>query len=501
MVGSRKDNRELLEEALHLLPEVRKERRETVNGPDPLKEWGKGDKIRLDFGGHLVGYLHIKLGCRGSHPDAPVWLKINFAEREQEFEEDAESYQGWISSGWIQQEQIHIDIVPGEVYLPRRYAFRYVQIEVLDISNKFRMTIEEAYAVAVSSADESKLAGYQCDDKTLAEIDRIACRTLHDCMQRVFEDGPKRDRRLWMGDLRLQALANYETYRMNDMVKGCLYLLASLPMPNGQVGSCVFLEPEPEVDDRAMFDYSLLFIAAVWDYYEAAKDRPALEELWPTALRQIEIAEEMLDGTGIVRDSDVPGWCFLDWTLQLNKQAGAQGVLLYALKHAMRIAGELGKEKDLEDLAEKYDRYRRAAREFFWDDGKQLFVSGETRQLSYASQIWMILGGAVGPSEGRRLLGRIEREPEAVGMVTPYLYHHYVQALVECGEKEKALQVIRDYWGGMAELGADTFWELYNPQNPGESPYGGTIVNSYCHAWSCAPTYFLRKYYSDSKVK
>lgn len=34
----------------------------------------------------------------------------------------------------------------------------------------------------------------------------------------------KRDQRLWMGDLRLQALANYETYQMNDMVKGCLYL-------------------------------------------------------------------------------------------------------------------------------------------------------------------------------------------------------------------------------------------------------------------------------------
>ena len=48
----------------------------------------------------------------------------------------------------------------------------------------------------------------------------------------------------------------------------------------------------------------------------------------------------------------------------------------------------------------------------------------------------------------------------------------------------------------MVKLGADTFWELYNPANPDESPYGGTIVNSYCHAWSCAPAYFLRKYYN-----
>ena len=49
--------------------------------------------------------------------------------------------------------------------------------------------------------------------------------------------------------------------------------------------------------------------------------------------------------------------------------------------------------------------------------------------------------------------------------------------------------------GGMAQEGADTFWELYDPKDPGASPYGGTIVNSYCHAWSCAPAYFLRKFF------
>ena len=31
--------------------------------------------------------------------------------------------------------------------------------------------------------------------------------------------------------------------------------------------------------------------------------------------------------------------------------------------------------------------------------------------------------------------------------------------------------------------------------DPNASPYGGTIVNSYCHAWSCAPAYFLREYF------
>ena len=46
-------------------------------------------------------------------------------------------------------------------------------------------------------------------------------------MQTSFEDGPRRDQRLWVGDLRLQALTNYVTYKANDLVKRCLYLFAA----------------------------------------------------------------------------------------------------------------------------------------------------------------------------------------------------------------------------------------------------------------------------------
>ena len=65
----------------------------------------------------------------------------------------------------------------------------YVKIDVLDISSKFNLVIEEACATALSSADESRLLPYSNSDKELVKIDRIACNTLHDCMQKVFEDG------------------------------------------------------------------------------------------------------------------------------------------------------------------------------------------------------------------------------------------------------------------------------------------------------------------------
>ena len=464
---------------------------ETLDGTDyRTRQLCKGDRVCLDFGTHLVGKVTLRFGFAGAHPDAPAWLRLKFAERECELCENAEDYHGWISMGWIQQEQLHIDVLPNVLELPRRYAFRYLQIEVLDVSTKYRLTLEDAFCVATTSADQSKLESYLGAPRQ-AHLDAVACRTLRECMQDVFEDGPKRDRRLWIGDLRMQALANYETFRNYDLVKRCLYLFAGTTLDQGRVGACVFLEPEIEVDDTAMFDYSLFFIPTLLDYYKATGDLETLKDLAPTGWRQIALSQVYFDETHLVRDSDVLGWCFVDWNLGLNKQAGAQGVYLYCLKAAMEVAKLLEEKTRYADLEQDYAAKKKAA-EQLWDAERGFYISGASRQISWASQVWMTLGGAKHADSD--LLIRLESCQEAEKMVTPYMYHNYVDALLSVGQKDKALHVLNAYWGGMLDEGADTFWELYNPENPKESPYGGTIVNSYCHAWCCAPAYFLRKF-------
>lgn len=448
-----------------------------------------GAIIRLDFGNHMVGRLTLKLSYTGSHPDAPVWLRLKFAERECELSEDAESYHGWISKGWIQQEQLHVDVLPTRLELPRRYAFRYLQIEVLDVSSKYCLRIEDAWCTAETSANDERLADFHGTPRQEL-LDRIAVHTLRECMQEVFEDGPKRDRRLWLGDLRMQALANYQTFHCNDLVKRCLYLFAGTTLEDGRVGACLFTEPEVQVDDTVMFDYSLFFIPTLLDYYEETRDMETLRELAPTAFRQVELVQSYFDETQLVKDSDVLGWCFVDWNLHLNKQASAQGIYLYCILAAKKIAGILGQTQLEAHLGKDY-LAKRAAAEFLWDAKRGVYVSGTEKQVSWASQVWMVLGGAAHGNGS--LLERLEGSG-AEQMVTPYMYHNYVDALFALGQNEKALHVLEEYWGGMLDQGADTFWELYNPQNPQESPYGGTVVNSYCHAWSCAPAYFLRKF-------
>ena len=149
-------------------------------------------------------------------------------------------------------------------------------------------------------------------------------------------------------------------------------------------------------------------------------------------------------------------------------------------------------------LKEEIRRKGEAARR--WYDPKQgVFLDGEKKSLSWASQIWMILAGIVDGDEGKAILERIEAIPRATRAATPYMYHHYIQALLDCGEKEKAYRKMKEYWGGMLELGATTFWEDFDPKAPDKSPYGGKILHSYCHAWSCTPTYFLRTYFADKE--
>ncbi len=54
---------------------------------------------------------------------------------------------------------------------------------------------------------------------------------------------------------------------------------------------------------------------------------------------------------------------------------------------------------------------------------------------------------------------------------------------------------MRADWGEMVKDGADTFWEVYNPADKRLSPYGSNMINSYCHAWSCTTSYFIRKHF------
>lgn len=453
----------------------------------------KGDKICLDFGDHHVGYVTLRLSSAGSPQDAPAFLRLKFAEVVGELLDDSDSYEGWISKGWIQEEYFHIDVLPCELKLPRRYAFRYLEIMAIDTSQKFQVVVDSAELTAVSAVSMEDVAPLTNLPEDLQRIDRASLKTLQDCMQHVFEDGPKRDRRLWIGDLRLQAKVNYATFGNVDLVKRCMYLFAGLTREDGRIGACLFTEPVMQVDDTFLWDYSLFFISILYDYYQFTKDLDTVKELWPAAFRQIELSlDDMVDG---VLRTDEDQVAFIDWKDGLDRQAAAQGVWIYCLRQALWLADLLGEQEQKKYIGDLLEEGCKNAMERFWDEEQGFFVSGQERQVSWSSQAWMVLADVLDPEKSRQLMCHLLEVSPEMGVSTPYAYHHIIEALLHVGEKEKALELMRRYWGGMLEMGADTFWEAYDPQDPDASPYGSSQVNSYCHAWSCTPAWILREYF------
>lgn len=455
---------------------------------------GRNESVCLDFGDHQVGYVSFHLSPVGSPADAPVYLRLKFAEIPFEIAADSSQYSGEISRAWIQEEYLHIDVIPATVKLPRRYAFRYMELTVIDTSPKYKVVVNDVECRSVTSADMSAVSPPRTVDPELIQLDRVSLKTMPDCMQLVFEDGPKRDRRLWIADMRLQALTNYATFKNHDLVKRCLYLFAGLTQNEGRVGACLFLEPVPQVDDTALFDYSLFFVSCLHDYYVACGDSDTLKELFPTADRQIRLALRELDERGIVTDKDT-WWCFLDWGDGLNKQAGAHAILIYTLKQAKEMAQWLDDTAKAKEYETEISMLTESALHYLWDEELGFFISGAERQVSWVSQVWFVLANVFNQKKNARLLDHlIEVNPDC-RMVTPYMYHHFIDALLQSDRADLALFYMKNYWGEMIRDGADTFFELYDPENRYASPYGSRLVNSFCHARSGTPSYFIRKYF------
>jgi len=446
-----------------------------------------GDVFLFDFGEHLVGHLSFRLEERGAVMDAPCRLKFTFAEMPSELAPVPHKWKGLCRS-WYPDETLNFDFAPMDYELPRRYAFRYVKVEVVACPAG-KPVLARLCARAETSADVARLVPWTAPNDAAAAIDRVACATLRDCMQTMFEDGPKRDRRLWLGDLCLEALANYETFRNFDIVKRSLYMLAGTAKANGLVGTDAYEQPFVKPGDCMIYDYTALFAQTVLEYLEASGDRATAEDLWPLCRHQFSLLFGSVDADGLVATTG-NWWYFIDHA-ELDRQVPEQGVLIFGLKGLMRLARALGRESEVSDVPAQIVRLTDAARRRLWDARRGVFVTHGAK-ASWLGQAWMTLAGVPSDAEAKRCLETVMADDLADKPRTPYGHHYVVEALYVAGLREKADALLLSYWGGMLKKGADTFWEAYVPNDDFASPYDNVLLNSACHAWSCAPSYFLR---------
>ena len=452
-----------------------------------------GDSLILDFGDHYVGYLHYEL-CHAMMDriaDSPVKLRFTFGEFPLEIVTPPEEYKGTLGSGWLQNEIRSIVFTPYKGVLERRYAFRYLKIERLD-SASFQMEIRNLYADTVSAVSMDSLPPFSAADPMLEKIYNMSVKTLKECEQDVFEDGPKRDRRLWIGDLRLQALSDFLTFGNKELVKRCIYIFAAYRTEDGLVAPCAFPDSPPCVDGWVFLDYSLFFISCLYDYTKQYKDMQLLKELYPIAFRQMERCLELFDyeaGELTAKPAHI------EWCVGLDKGLAAACVLIYTMKQLAELTEILG--EDATAIRGSIDTVADAVlSKHICENGLYKTKGG---QISWSSQIWLVLSNILSIEENIRVLEALELQNPDFGIHTPYLMHYYIDALYSNGLRQKAMDQVKAFWGQLVDFEFDCCPEIFNPADHFESPYRAAEINSACHAWSCTPIYWIRKFQENQK--
>lgn len=461
------------------------------------KSFKNFDSFTLDFGRHLTGHFTLRFRTLSRVQDGPVRLRCSFSELPAEMNTPLDPFPGTLSRAWMQDEVITIFDVTTPVTIERRLSGRYMKIERLADSPDFDYALDDVWFTATSSAGELRTGLAEGTPEIIRQINNVAVKTLAECMQTVYEDGPKRDQRLWIGDLYLESLANAHSFKQHGLTKRCLYLLAGLSSPDGRLWANVFERPEPHPQVGSYcLTYSLLFNVALLEYAKKTGDMETARDLWRVAKMQTDDALSYLDGRGIFDRHKKGGfvWLFMDWRDGLEESTAMQGLTAFAVDKTYELAELVGEEKAVAGYPATARKMRVAARKHLYDKSLGLYVSGPDRQVSWISQVWAIIGGIARPEEGRGLIERVAQCGEAVRIGSPYGNHYLVEAMIASGMKDEARDFVIDYWGGMVRKGADTFWEVYDPEDDWLSPYRFFPLNSACHAWSCTPVYFIHKY-------
>ena len=452
--------------------------------------------VTVDFGRHMTGHFSFRIRTLARTQDAPLRLRFTFGEVPAEMNTPFDPFPGTLSRAWMQDEVLTVEQVDCDITLPRRISGRYMKIELLGGSPDFDFAMDDMWFTAVSSAPEAAVTELaENTPDIIRRINDVSVETLRECMQTVYEDGPKRDHRLWSGDLYLEALANRHSFRNFDLTRRCLYLFASLAAEDGTIVSNIFEHPEPHPQYGSYcLTYCLLFNSTLLEYLKDTGDRETAEDLWIVARRQMEDALTYLNDDYVFDQTRRPVWLFFDWRAGLDVNAPVQGAVIFALQQTSELAGMLGKEDEVAHWQAIARKMKKAALSEYYDRTRGVFVSGPDRQLSVLGQTWMIKAGVVEGEKARKAVRTVLADSTAVMPGTPYGTHYLIDAMLLCGMYGEAKDYLTDYWGGMVEKGADTFWEAYDPEDDYISPYNFHPLNSYCHAWSCTPVYFIHAY-------
>ncbi len=373
---------------------------------------------------------------------------------------------------------------------PDSKAFRYIYIKSGENLSFDRVSMLYEYLPL------EYRGGFRCNDERINKIWNVSAYTMHLTSREFFIDGIKRDRWIWSGDA-------YQSYLMN------YYLFFDSPSVTRTMLNLRGKDPVTSHTNTIM-DYTFYWFMGIYDYLQYTGDNRFVRQFYPRMQSLMDFCLSRRNSNGMMEGLD-GDWVFIDWAdfkMSKSGEVSFEQLLfcrsLETMALCAKIVNDAESEKKYSSLAKDLQKKLFSA---FWCADKGAFIHNRdndkrSEQVTPYTNMFAVLFGYLDNEQTEAVKKNVLLNPNALKITTPYMRFYELEALCALGEQDYVLKEIRDYWGGMLDLGATSFWEKYNPKEKGRehlAMYGRPYGKSLCHAWGASPIYLLGKYYMGVK--
>ena len=443
---------------------------------EAVKSEPKGKGILVDFGKETFGYVKFH-NLKGSGN-----LSIYYGESPEEA----------LDTKYCETlDNFSIDNNNSKDFtIPDSKAYRYIYIE------KDSAITFESVSMLYEYLPLDYRGSFKCNDELINKIWDISAYTMHLTSREFFIDGIKRDRWIWSGDA-------YQSYLMN------YYLFFDSPSVTRTMLNLRGKDPVTSHMNTIM-DYTFYWFIGIYDYLQYTGDRKFVEQFYPRMQSLMDFCLSRRNSNGMMEG--LPGdWVFIDWAdfkMSKSGEVSFEQLLfvrsLETMAMCANIMNDVENEKKYLELAKDLKEKLFTA---FWSDDKNAFIHNRengqmSSQVTPFTNMFAVLFDYLDTGKTEAVNKNVLLNPDALKITTPYMRFYELEALCVLGEHNYVLKEIRDYWGGMLNLGATSFWEKYNPHEKGVehlAMYGRPYGKSLCHAWGASPIYLLGKHYIGVK--
>jgi alpha-L-rhamnosidase len=370
-------------------------------------------------------------------------------------------------------------------------GFRYINVLLDD-----NVSVDDVSMLYEYSPVEQR-GSFKCSDELINKIWDVSAYTLHLNTREFFIDGIKRDRWIWSGDAYQSYLMNYYLCFDSPTVTRTLYALRGKDPVTSHINT--------------IMDYTFYWFMGIYDYYEYTGDKSFIKQMYPRMQSMMSYCLQRRDKNGLMEG--LPGdWVFIDWADKLSKkgEVSFEQLLLCRSLETMALCADV-----MQDGAGKI-QYKTLSSELkskifslYWNKEKHAFVhtlvdGKQSENVTRYTNMFSIFFKYLTDTQQQEIKKYVLLNNKIQKITTPYMRFYELEALCAMGEQSYVLKEMKDYWGGMLNLGATSFWEEYDPSKTGAehyAMYGRPFGKSLCHAWGASPIYLLGKYYLGVKPR